>query len=222
MNAKGANPMISVVDYGASNIRSVVNMMRSIGVKAKVARTPEDVAKSDRIILPGVGHFDHGMTELESRGLRDALTERVVNGGIPTLGICLGAQLLARGSEEGQKPGLGWIDANVEAFDRSQMEPQLSVPHMGWAETWVSEGADRSGTFPKELAEAIPEDAHYYYVHSFHLACDKEDSVVLRAYHGYEFAAGVARDNILGFQFHPEKSHRFGKKLLTAFATWQP
>ncbi|MDP2738109.1 MAG: imidazole glycerol phosphate synthase subunit HisH [Pseudorhodobacter sp.] len=214
--------MISIVDYGAGNIRSVQNMLRSIGAPARIASTPEAVLAAERLILPGVGHFDHGIAGLEQRGLIDALHARVIDGGVPFLGICLGAQLIARRSDEGARPGLGWIDADVVAFDRVRMDRPLQVPHMGWAETWISPAARESGTLAAPFAEAIPDDARYYYVHSFHLDCDRPETVVLRARHGYEFAAGVARDNVLGVQFHPEKSHRFGKALLEAFVGWDP
>lgn len=214
--------MISIVDYGAGNIQSVGNMLRSLGIKAKIASAPEDIMRAERLILPGVGHFDHGMAGLEERGLIPALTKRVVKDGAPLLGICLGAQLIARRSEEGKRPGLGWIDADVVAFDRARMDQTLKVPHMGWAETWISPGARESGALAGCFADAIPDDARYYFVHTYHLDCDRPETAVLRAQHGYEFAAGVASGNVLGVQFHPEKSHRFGKALLAAFAGWNP
>lgn len=210
--------MTTIIDYGAGNIRSVLNMLAALGHRAMVVDTPEGVAAAERLILPGVGHFDHGMAGLESRGLVAPLTARVLQDGVPFLGICLGAQLIARSSAEGVRPGLGWIAADVAAFDRGRMGPELRVPHMGWAETWVSEGAD----LPPHLRTALPEDARFYYVHGYHLACDSPDLAVLRARHGYEFAAGVLRGNVLGVQFHPEKSHAFGKALLRGFLDWNP
>lgn len=214
--------MISIVDYGAGNIRSVQNMLRSIGARATIAATPDEIGAAERLILPGVGHFGHGMAALEARGLVPALNARVMDDGVPLLGICLGAQLLARKSDESERVGLGWIDADVVSFDRTQMDQPRQVPHMGWAETWMSEGAHQSGAIADFFARAVPEDAHYYYDHSFHFECDRPETVVLRAHHGYEFAAGVAQGNVMGFQFHPEKSHRFGKVLLEAFVAWVP
>lgn len=214
--------MISIVDYGAGNIRSVQNMLRSIGARAGIASTPDEILGARRLILPGVGHFDHGMAGLEQRGLIDALQARVIDDGVPFLGICLGAQLIARASDEGKRRGLGWIDADVVAFDRARMDRPLQVPHMGWAETWAAPGAAERGALPAPFAKAIPDDTRYYFVHSFHLACDRPETAVLRARHGYEFAAGVAEGNVLGVQFHPEKSHRFGKALLEAFVGWDP
>ena len=212
----------SIIDYGAGNIRSVEKMLRSLGAQVEVVSTPEQVLAAQRLILPGVGHFDHGMSELERRGLVAALDRRVREDRVPFLGICLGAQLIARGSEEGGRPGLEWIAADVVAFDRSRMAPGLRVPHMGWTETWISPGAVACGAVPAAFASAFPEDARFYYVHSFHLSCDDERDAVLRAYHGYEFAAGVIHGNIAGFQFHPEKSHRYGKAVLDAFLHWRP
>lgn len=215
-------PTISIIDYGAGNIASVRSMFRAIGANAVLVTTPEEVMAANRLILPGVGHFDHGMAELQSRGLISAMEERVCEQGVPLLGICLGAQLIARGSAEGNRPGLGWVSADVVAFDRTRMESNLRVPHMGWAETWVAPQAIASGNVPDAFNQAITADARFYYVHSFHLSCDDENQAMLRAYHGYEFAAGVISGNILGLQFHPEKSHRFGKAVLEAFLRWEP
>ena len=210
--------MIAIIDYGAGNIRSVLNMLKALGQRARIVDSPEGLVEATRIILPGVGHYDHGMEGLATRGLDHALRERVVEDGLPFLGICLGAQLIARRSAEGARPGLGWVEADVVPFDRSRMDPHLRVPHMGWAETWVAPGAD----LPGEISAAVPEEARFYYVHSFHLACDVPEQAVLRAHHGYEFAAGVRHKNILGAQFHPEKSHRFGKAFLQTFLDWEP
>lgn len=210
--------MIAIIDYGAGNIRSVLNMLKALGLKGRIVGNPDGLKGATRIILPGVGHFDHGMAGLADRGLIDPLTDLVVDQGLPCLGICLGAQLIGRGSEEGERPGLGWVPADVVAFDRTRMGSHLKVPHMGWAETWAAPGS----TLPDGFAPALPEDARFYYVHSFHLSCDDPQAAVLRAHHGYEFAAGVRQGNILGAQFHPEKSHRFGKAFLRAFTEWTP
>lgn len=210
--------MIAIIDYGAGNIRSVLNMLRALGQSARIIESPEGLVDITRIILPGVGHFDHGMAGLANRGLIGPLRERVMTDGIPFLGICLGAQLIARRSAEGSLPGLGWVAADVVAFDQNRMTGDLRVPHMGWAETWAPPGAD----LPDCFDEAMSEEARFYYVHSFHLDCDSPNDAVLRAHHGYEFAAGIRHQNILGAQFHPEKSHRFGKAFLQAFLSWNP
>ncbi len=214
--------MIVVVDYGAGNIRSVMNMLKALGAKARIAKDGTELGDATRLILPGVGHFDHGMSQLEARGFLEPLHTRVLNDRLPILGICLGAQLIARRSEEGERPGLGWVAADVVAFDSSRLGPELRVPHMGWAETWAHAPAVTQGKLPDVLADTLGLEARFYYVHSFHLLCDDPDTAVMRAHHGYEFAAAVALDNIMGFQFHPEKSHVHGKTILKAFLDWEP
>lgn len=214
--------MIVVIDYGAGNVRSVMNMLKSLGAEARIADNGEALHGATRLILPGVGHFDHGMRGLASRGFVDALNDKVLRDRLPTLGICLGAQLIARGSEEGDCPGLGWIAADVVAFDKTHLSTNLRVPHMGWAETWAHAPAVTQGRLPRVIANTLGAESRFYYVHGFHLLCDDPDAAVLRANHGYEFAAGVASGNVVGFQFHPEKSHAHGKSILKAFLEWQP
>jgi glutamine amidotransferase len=206
--------MITIVDYGAGNIRSIVNMLRALGIKSRVSGTPDEIATAERLILPGVGHFDHGMGELLERGLMAALERRVREEGIPILGICLGAQLLTRSSEEGALPGLGWIDGCTIRFDRARMGARLRVPHMGWADTWAMRD--------NPLLDGLSADARFYYVHSYHIVCDDPEQAIFGAHHGYDFISGVKRANVLGVQFHPEKSHRFGMQVLRNFAAWKP
>lgn len=210
--------MIAIVDYGAGNIRSVQNMAQALNLPTRIVRNGSELEGAERIILPGVGHFDHGMARLEECGFIPVLTEMVMGSGVPLLGICLGAQLIARSSAEGRRPGLGWVAADVVAFDRARMQAGLRLPHMGWGETWLADGA----LLPRAFQDAFPEDARFYYVHGFHLLCDDPRQAVLRSWYGYEFAAGVMLGNVFGMQFHPEKSHEFGKRVLRAFASWNP
>ncbi len=201
--------MISIIDYDTGNLRSVQNMLRSIGIESVIAGTPRDVALATKIILPGVGHFAFGMKKLIERDLIGALNEKVLEQKTPILGICLGSQLLTRGSEEGDVEGLGWVAADTRRFDSSRLPPELRVPHMGWADTEFQE--------QNPLFANVSDTPRYYYVHSYHVACDQSSDELCHAVHGYRFTSGVTSGNIYGVQFHPEKSHRFGKQVLNNF-----
>ncbi len=203
-------PMISIVDYGSGNILSVQNMLTHAGHASKVVTSAEALEDAVKIILPGVGSFDFGMESLENLGMVDILDRKALADGIPVLGICLGAQLLTRGSEEGELPGLGWLPADTIAFDPSTMDSHLKIPHMGWADTLFRKKS--------ELTRGGTEQPRYYYAHSYHMRCDSPDDVLCEARHGNTFTAGVEKGNITGLQFHPEKSHKFGLQLLKNFA----
>ena len=200
--------MITIVDSGIANVRSVANMLRRLNIDAQISGTPDVVESASKIILPGVGSFDAGMRALRERRLVDVL-HRARAKDTPILGICLGMQLLARRSTEGTEPGLGWLDADCVRFSFDQAG-DLKVPHMGWN----SLARER----PSPLLDALPADARFYFVHSYHIRCHDPIDVIGTAVHGYPFAAAVQRGNVYGVQFHPEKSHRFGMALLTQFA----
>lgn len=202
--------MITIVDYDAGNPRSIINMLQYLGHRAELTGDPERIERAERLILPGVGKFDWGMQRLREKALSEPLRGAVERRGIPMLGICLGAQLLTRGSEEGELPGFGWIPARTVAFDRARLDARLKVPHIGWADTAWNAG--------HRMALDTP-DARYYYVHSFHIACDHPATELCSAVHGYRFAAGVEKDNVFGVQFHPEKSLSFGMAVLDRFAS---
>lgn len=202
--------MLIIVDYDTGNLRSVQNMLTSIGVASRISGARADIESASALILPGVGHFDFGMRSLKRHDLIGPLSEQVLERKTPLLGICLGAQLLTRGSQEGSEPGLGWIQADTRSFDRSRMSRALRVPHMAWADT---EFRASSSLFVN--VEPVP---RYYYVHSFHIVADNPADELCHAVHGYRFVSGVQRNNIAGVQFHPEKSHRFGKVVLANFA----
>jgi len=206
--------MITIIDYDAGNIKSVANMLLALGVASRISEKPADISTAERLILPGVGHFDFGMAGLERRDLIGALNDRVLGDGVPVLGICLGAQLLTRGSAEGDREGLGWIAGDTVAFDRTRMDGSLRLPHMGWADTWASQD--------NPLLESTDKEARFYHVHSFHMTCDEEQTTILKTHYGYDFTTGIRKQNVLGVQFHPEKSHRFGMELLRRFSTWIP
>lgn len=199
---------VVVVDYGVGNIGSILNMLRKIGAPAIGSASPDDLATAGHIILPGVGSFDTAMAKLEETGIIPTLEVRVRGDGVPLLGICLGMQILTRGSEEGQRPGLGWIDAEVVKFRLDDAALRLKVPHMGWNLAHPISG--------NPLFVDLDRHARFYFVHSYHAVCS-HDQVLCTTSYGYEFASGLIHGNIFGVQFHPEKSHRFGLTLLRNF-----
>lgn len=201
--------MISVVDYGVANVGSMLNMLRKVGADAQVVSTPDGVRSAKKLILPGIGAFDHGMTALADRGLADPIRERARDAGVPILGVCLGMQLLGLASEEGTLPGLGLLSARSVRFRFDAATPH-KTPHMGWAA--VAKAHD------SPIFEGLDAEPRFYFVHSYHLVCDDSADVLARATYGVEFTAMVNRANVWGAQFHPEKSHRFGMKLLGNYA----
>jgi imidazole glycerol-phosphate synthase subunit HisH len=198
---------IVVVDYDMGNVGSIVNMMKKIGHAVEVSSEPDVIRKADRLIIPGVGAFDAGMANIRARNLVDVLTEKVVANKTPVLGICLGMQLLGAASREGDSTGLGWIPS--ESIKLSS--EALRVPHMGW--NTVSPVDDHW------LFAGEPADMRFYFVHSYHVVCEQPEHRIATARYGLELTAAIARDHIVGVQFHPEKSHRFGMQLLRNFAS---
>ena len=201
--------MIAIVDYGAGNVASIANMLKRLGQAAVLSSDPAVLEQADKLILPGVGHFDYGMEKLEASGIIPLLNRRVLEEKIPILGICLGLQLFTRRSDEGVRPGLGWIDAETIAFDRNRLGLTDRIPHMGWSTLEVV----RSSRIFTPLDAA----ARFYFVHSFHLQCQQREDVIGQITHGYPIDVAVERGNIFGVQFHPEKSHRFGIEVLRNF-----
>ncbi len=199
--------MITVVDYGMGNLGSVLNMLRRVGVDAEVTGDPVRIATAERIILPGVGAFDAAIERIDASGLRAVLDHKAMEERVPVLGICLGMQLLTRRSDEGTRAGLGWIPAETSRFPSGS---GLKVPHMGWN---VTESTRKS-----PLTSGLDGEVRFYFVHSFCVQTDDPEDTVLRSRYGIDFAAAVHRGNIMGAQFHPEKSHRFGMRLLKNFA----
>lgn len=196
---------IAIVDYGLGNLGSVKNMLKKVGVASIITSKPEELAAAKALILPGVGHFDTGMKNLRSRGLETVLGDLVMEKKVPILGICLGVQLFARGSEEGSEKGLGWIAADVKRFTFPEGKA-LPVPHMGWNEVeW---------TDSKLLDGMQRGEARFYFVHSYHVVPDDPADIAASVTYGAKIVAAVTRGNVMGAQFHPEKSHRFGMALL--------
>ena len=202
--------MIVVVDYGLGNLGSIANMLKKIGAHAVVSSDPAVVEKADKLILPGVGAFDAGMKNLETRGLIPLLNYRVLEQKTPILGVCLGMQLLCKRSEEGQLPGLGWLDAEVIRFKFDGNIANLKIPHMGWNTLTVRQ--------PYPLFADLEAENRFYFVHSYHVVCADMGNVLAQTNYGFDFASAVVKDNIMGVQFHPEKSHKFGMRLYKNFA----
>jgi glutamine amidotransferase len=200
--------MIAIIDYDVGNLAAVANMLNRLGVECEVTASLERVEAADHIVLPGNGAFDVCIRNLRATGLIPLLERKVHVEGTPLLGICVGAQMLGHASEEGCERGLGWLDMNVRRFPSL---PGVKVPHMGWTDVCPT-SADHS------LLQGMMSDPRFYFVHSFYMAPERRENVILEAEYGIRFAAGVANNNIFGVQFHPEKSHRFGKWLLRNFA----
>ena len=198
--------MIVIVDYGVGNLGSIRNMLKRVGLSCQVSADEAVLAGAGKIILPGVGAFDHAMERLQRSGLRPVLDRKALEEKVPVLGICLGMQLLTDGSEEGTMPGLGWIPGRAS---RIPAEGGLKVPHMGWNLVHPAR--------PSPLTEAFDDEPRFYFVHSYAVqVADPADSI-LKCDYGIRFDAAIQRGNIFGAQFHPEKSHRFGQRLFANF-----
>jgi glutamine amidotransferase len=199
--------VIVVIDCDMGNVGSIVNMLKKAGHSATISRDPREIAQADRLILPGVGSFDAGMANIRELGLLGVLEEKVMRERTPVLGICLGMQLLGRGSAEGRLPGLGWLPGQVVRFSK----PGLRVPHMGWNTVHPARA--------HWLFEGLPEEMRFYFVHSYYMVCNDGAEPLATARYGDDICVAVASEHILGVQFHPEKSHRFGMMLLRNFAS---
>jgi glutamine amidotransferase len=202
--------VIYIVDYGQGNLGSIRNMLHFLGYDSHITSNPDDVRAAGKLILPGVGAFDSAVRELERRGLTDVLHRRVIEDKVPILGICLGAQLMTRGSEEGDRPGLGWFDAETVRFRFDESEQKLPVPNIGWRHV-VPHGE-------ANLMQGWDGPAKFYFVHSYYMRQASRTDVAFTSSYGHEFVAGLQRDNIYSAQFHPEKSHKFGLHLMRRFA----
>jgi glutamine amidotransferase len=205
--------MIRIVDYGIGNVAAIVNMLRSARVEAEVTADAAKLLSASRLILAGVGAFDAGMRNLHARHLVPVLREAVFERGIPMLGICLGMQLLMRGSDEGSAEGLGWIEGRSVRI-RSDGPVPIKVPHMGWNEVQPVRASP--------LLAGLERDGRFYFAHSYAVEVTNAGDVVAHAVHGKPFPAIVAHGRVAGVQFHPEKSHKYGRRLLTNFATGEP
>ncbi|MEE2915775.1 imidazole glycerol phosphate synthase subunit HisH [Sphingomonas ginsenosidimutans] len=202
--------MISILGYGLGNVKAFQNIYRELNIACVVAEDRQTLAAADRIILPGVGSFDHAMQRLKASGLFEALEDAVLARGTPVLGVCVGMQMLARSSEEGSEPGLGWIDGTVEKIRFPDDAPRGLLPHMGWST--ISPRAD------EPLLAGLDDALGFYFLHSYRFVCDDEADVVATADYATRFHCAVRHGNVHGVQFHPEKSHHNGIRLLKNFA----
>lgn len=207
MSAGGA--MIVVIDYGMGNSGSVVNMLKRIGEGVVLSSQPADIEKATKLILPGVGSFDNGMANLRRLGLVDALNEKVLGHQTPILGICLGIQLFTEGSDEGTAAGFGWIRGRAHRFSADEIGDTLRIPHMGWNFLRVRK--------EHPVVAGLESDARFYFVHSYHVRCDDPADILTTTSYGIDFVSSVARGPVVGAQFHPEKSLRWGMNIFRRF-----
>lgn len=203
--------MITIIDYGLGNIKAFANIYERLNMKVKIAKTKYDVIGSDKIILPGVGAFDFAMSQLNLSGMRDVMEKEVISNRVPVLGICVGMQMLANSSEEGELDGLGWISGKVNKFDKKLFDSDLCrLPHMGWNN--VKQFRD------SHLFIDIPDFSRFYFLHSYYFYCNDNENIISTTNYGTNFASAVNLNNIFGVQFHPEKSHFLGVQVLNNFA----
>lgn len=202
--------MIRIVDYGVGNIQAFMTLFKRMGINAERATTVASLERSTHLILPGVGHFDHAMTKLNNSGLRPKLEELALERKLPLIGVCVGMQMLADGSEEGTLPGLGWVPGQVRSFSTNRITLKLPMPHMGWNTVQPAYG---SALF----ATGFEDEPQFYFLHSYYFDALNKEDVSGKAHYGIDFDAVVSRGNIHGIQCHPEKSHHWGAQLLKNF-----
>lgn len=202
--------MITLIDYGVGNIFAFQNVYKRLDIPTKIAKTQEDLVGAKKLILPGVGSFDYAMTQLKASGMRKKLDELVIEKKVPVIGICVGMQMMGNRSDEGKLEGLKWIDSEILKFDGSLIHQRTKLPHMGWN--------DVSPVKNHPLFIGLEDDAIFYFLHSFYFKCNNLIESIASSDYGISFSSAVQRDNIYGIQFHPEKSHQYGERLLNNFA----
>ena len=206
--------MISIVDYGLGNISAFFNIYKRLNIEVSVVSSVEKLQSAERIILPGVGSFDWAMRKLNESGMREQLDFLVLDKQVPVLGVCVGMQMMAERSDEGDLLGLDWLDGDVKRFDESSFTQKIDLPHMGW-----------NGVMPvidHPLFSGLEEEARFYFLHSYYFSEKERSQVLAETDYSGLFSASVYRNNILGVQFHPEKSHHWGVRLLKNFAELPP
>jgi imidazole glycerol-phosphate synthase subunit HisH len=204
--------VITIIDYGTGNIGSIANMLKKIGAESLITADPQKIDEAEKLVLCGIGAFDDGMIKLEEMGIVDVLKKKAMEDKTPILGICLGMQLFTKGSEEGKKQGLGFVAAETKKFHFNGMQDNssLRIPHIGWNDVELSKSS--------KLFENMHDEPRFYFVHSYYVELKNKEDELLSTTYGYGFSSGFEKDNIIGVQFHPEKSHKFGMKLFENFA----
>ncbi|MFT4906439.1 MAG: glutamine amidotransferase [Oleispira sp.] len=202
--------MIAIIDYGSGNIKAIKNIYKTLKIECKFVSEPNQLIGVDKIILPGVGAFDEAMTQLNKSGLREVLDSMVLEQEVPVLGVCVGMQIMAESSDEGKLDGLGWFDAKVKLFDESIFNHKPKLPHMGWNEIQPKRES--------RILTSIDFEKGYYFLHSYYFECHDEKDVLAITEYGDVFHCAINKNNIYGFQFHPEKSHSNGINLFKNFA----
>lgn len=199
-----------IIDYHCGNPHSIKNMLKKIGVNSKISSEKEEIFNAEKLILPGVGAFDHGMENLNKEGLTEVIREKVLSFKTPILGICLGAQLMGVSSEEGNLNGLELVEMQVKRFEVNKMDESHKIPHMGWSEIDIKK--------KHPIINNLPVDPRFYFVHSYHFEMINSADILTTTTYGYEFTSSFQHENTFGVQFHPEKSHKYGMMLLKNFA----
>jgi glutamine amidotransferase len=202
--------MITIIDYGLGNIRAFVNVYERLNIPISIAKTADDLKDTTKIILPGVGAFDNAMSKLNKSGMRETLDKLALGRQLPVIGICVGMQILAKSSDEGILPGLGWIEATVKKFDVSFIKSKTQLPHMGWNTIYPNNGNPLLVNFNNE--------SQFYFLHSYYFQCNNHNDTIATTDYGIQYTSAVNHNNIYGVQFHPEKSHQWGIQLLKNFA----
>ncbi len=203
--------MIALIDYGIGNLQAFLNLYQRLHIPVTVATTAEHIEQADKLILPGVGHFDHAMQLFNASSMKDAIVRRVTTEGIPIIGICVGMQMLAYSSDEGIERGLGWVPGHVRSLKHAVAQTNLPMPHMGWNDVVPSVDAPLFKNFTAD-------DTRFYFLHSYYFEPEHSDFCMARCDYGITFSCAVSKGNVFGVQFHPEKSHHFGEQLLKNFA----
>jgi glutamine amidotransferase len=202
--------MITLIDYGVGNIFAFQNVYKRLDIPTKIAKTPSDLENAEKLILPGVGAFDYAMEQLNASGMRQILDELVIEKKIPVIGICVGMQMMGNRSDEGTSEGLKWVDAEIIKFDENLIQQRTKLPHMGWN--------DVSPLKAHPLFKGLEQESIFYFLHSYYFKCNRQEDVIAISDYGISFASAVNSNNVYGIQFHPEKSHQYGEKLLNNFA----